>query len=71
MRAHLPIIDLSSYERKYLSPIQLAEYAGVTRRTIYNHLDKGALRAVKVGGVLRIHVAEARRYLGHPRAIVA
>jgi excisionase family DNA binding protein len=61
---HEPIGDLRTCSRRYLSPLQLAEYAGVARRTIYHHIDKGALRAVKVGGVLRIPIREARRYMG-------
>lgn len=63
MRAHEPIKDLQTYPKKYVSPMQLAEYIGVTRRTIYHHIEKGALGAVRRMGVVRIHVAEARRYL--------
>ena len=63
MRPTKPIHDLNAYPKKYLSPMQLANYIGVTRRTIYHHIEKGALRAVHRLGVVRIHVDEARRYL--------
>lgn len=66
MRAHTPIRDLETHPRKYVSPLQLAEYVGVTKRTIYHHIDKGALRVVKLGGVLRVHIEEAKRYVGVP-----
>jgi len=60
-----PIGDLSTYPGKYVTFAQLADYVGITRRTIYNHLNKGAIRARRVGGVLRIPIDEARAYVGH------
>lgn len=58
-----PLIDdLSTYQRKFVTPIQLAAYVGVSRRTIYHHIEKGALHAVKRGGALRIPIAVAREY---------
>lgn len=63
-RPPTPVVaDLTTYPRKFLSPIQLACYIGVSRRTIYHHIDKGALRARRIGGVLRIHITEARKYV--------
>lgn len=56
------IADLATYRRKFVTPIQLAAYVGVTRRTIYHHIEKGALRAVKRGGALRIPIRDARDY---------
>lgn len=60
------ISDLSTYRRRYVTPMQLADYIGITRRTIYHHIDKGALAVVRIGGVLRIRTTEARRYAGEP-----
>ena len=67
MRTTIPIADLTTYRGKYLSPIQLALYVGVTRRTIYTHIDKGALRATKIGGVVRIRLVDALIYCGEDR----
>lgn len=67
MQRTQPITDLSTFSGKYVTPMQLAVYVGVTRRTIYHHIEKGALRAVPLGDsqrVLRIPIAEARRYAG-------
>lgn len=68
MRATKPITDLSTYRGTYISPIQLANYVGVTRRTIYTHIEKGALRARKIGkgvrAAVRIHIRDARVYCG-------
>lgn len=64
MRAHEPIRDLRTYPKKYVSLLQLAEYFGITRRTIYHHVDKGALRVVKRGGVIRVRIEEACNYAG-------
>ena len=69
-RPRTPMIqDLATYPRQFLSPIQLALYVGVTRRTIYHHIDKGALRVRHIGGVIRIDIAEARRYVQEPSPI--
>lgn len=66
MPAALPLIgddDLRT-RRKPVSILQLARYLGLTRRTLYNHRDKGALAVVKVGGTLLVPAKEARRYAG-------
>lgn len=56
------LTDLQTFQNKYVRPKQLAMYVDVSIRTIYHHIDKGALRAVKIGGILRIPIADARRY---------
>ncbi len=61
--AHAAIDDLLTVT-KPVSLIQLADYIGVTRRTLYTHVEKGALRVVKRGGVIRVTPREARRYAG-------
>jgi excisionase family DNA binding protein len=58
------IRDLATYPYRFVTPMQLAAYVGVSRRTIYHHIDKGALAAVKIGGAVRIALAEAQRYAG-------
>lgn len=60
---HPPVDDLAT-RHKPVSLIQLAGYVGVTRRTLYTHVEKGALKVVKRGGVIRVTAAEARRYAG-------
>jgi excisionase family DNA binding protein len=60
------ITDLEKHPKNYVSIDQLADYVGVSRRTVYNHIDKGTLKAVKVGGSLRIPVEEAKRYVSTP-----
>lgn len=54
--------DLAHYPRKFIAPGQLARYLNVSRRTIYHHIEKGALSVRKIGGVVRIPIDEARRY---------
>jgi excisionase family DNA binding protein len=63
------IPDLRTYRKRFVTPIQLAEYVGVTRRTIYTHIEKGALPAKKIGGVIRIPTSAAREYADTPVAI--
>jgi excisionase family DNA binding protein len=54
--------DLAHYPRKFIAPIQLARYLSISRRTIYHHIQKGALRVRKIEGTIRIPIDEARRY---------
>lgn len=58
------IADLRTYRRRFVTLIQLAHYCGVSRRTLYNHIDKGALRVRKIGGVIRVPIEAARQYSG-------
>jgi hypothetical protein len=62
MQAHEIIQDLETYPKKFVAPLQLARYLGVTARVIYYHIDKGALPAVVQRGIIRIPIEEARRY---------
>lgn len=73
--AHEPIDDLAT-RKKPVSLIQLADWCNTTRRTLYTHIEKGALKVVQRGGVIRVTAAEARRYAGlsepkRPRAASA
>lgn len=50
-----------------LSVAQLAELGQTSEITIYRHVRKGALKAIKQGTrALRISYEEAERYLGVP-----
>jgi len=62
MRQTQPIKDLKTYPKKHVTPIQLAMYVGVSRRTIYHHIDKGALPIHKLGGIIRIRKSDALIY---------
>ena len=63
----MSIRNLAKSGRAFMSPLQVAEYVGVTRRTIYHHMEKGALHFVKIGGVIRISLPEVLRYTGEDR----
>ncbi len=67
MPAAQPPIDDLLHHTKPVSLIQLATYLGITRRTLYTHVEKGALKVVKRGGVIRVTPREARRYAGLTR----
>jgi excisionase family DNA binding protein len=41
---------------------QVAEYFGVDYATVYRLITSGTLRAIKVGGVWRVRVADIDRY---------
>ena len=62
-RPRTPLKDLETYPHKYVRLQQLSVYADVPIRTIYHHISKGALRAVKIGGRLRIPIQTARAYV--------
>lgn len=60
-----PIEDLATDKRKFFRPAELADYAGVTRQIIYYHIKKGALRARRIVGVIRITKKDALDYVSH------
>ena len=49
--------------RPLLSPREVAELAGVSRKTIYREVRRGALPAKHIGRQLRIEPADFARYL--------
>ena len=63
-RPRTPLTDIRTYSAKYVRPQQLAVYADVPIRTIYYHIQKGALHAVRIGCRLRIPTQIAKQYLG-------
>ena len=50
-------------ERLAYSPAEAAEALGVTRQHIYHLIERGAIRAVKLGRSARIPRAELERLL--------
>lgn len=64
----VPIDSLATYPRKFVRPLQLARYTGIPIRTIYWHIEKGALPAVRRGGCVLIRVEIARTYAAEPAA---
>ena len=64
MRTLPQIQDLKSYPKKFLAPVQLAVHMGISRRTIYHHIEKGALPIHHVGGLIRIRKHDALVYAG-------
>lgn len=62
----IPIRDLATYSARFVTLLQLANYCGLSRRTLYHHIDKGALKVRKIGGVIRIPIEHARQYAGEP-----
>jgi excisionase family DNA binding protein len=63
------IRNLSTCEQAYVTVDELAEYLRVSEDTIRRHIKKGALRVVRLsrdGNLVRIPIAEARRYADVP-----
>lgn len=66
-RPPLPeIASLRTYKPRFVRPLQLARYTGIPIRTIYNHIDKGALRVKRRGGIVVITIEAAREYAAEP-----
>jgi excisionase family DNA binding protein len=57
------IDDLATHQAKHVTVEELAAYWSVSAKTIYRHIDKGALDVLKLpGGTIRIPIENARRY---------
>lgn len=56
-------INLVEKAPRYLSPGEAAELVGVQRETIYRHVRRGILPAVRLGRSIRIPEAELRATL--------
>ena len=58
------ILDLDTHQAKFVTAQELADYWNVTVKTIYRHIEKGALPNTRKlpGGDIRIPIDEARRY---------
>lgn len=62
-RPRIPLTDLNKFPLKYVRLQALSEYCDIPLRTIYYHVDIGALHAVKIGGVLRVPIDDAKAYV--------
>lgn len=65
----MTITNLATHPIRYLTVQELAEYLRLNERTIYYHIDKGALPAVRIGDSIRIRVEDARMYAGENRPV--
>jgi excisionase family DNA binding protein len=59
---HIP--DLRTTTQRFISPLALADYLCISRRTVYLHIETGKIDAVKVGGQWRIPIQSARVFAG-------
>ena len=55
--------------RPLLSPREVAELAGVSRKTIYREVQRGALTAKHAGHQLRIDRDDLARWLGSDKGM--
>jgi len=53
---------LMKFEKRYYSPIEIARYFAVSKRTIYRLINDFDLKAVKVRNALRIPAAEFKKF---------
>lgn len=65
----MTIEDIDTHRTKHVTLPELAAYIGVTTRSLYHQIDKGALIAVRIGGVIRVKTTEARRYCSVPARV--
>ena len=63
MANDVKILDLDTHDEPVVTVAELAAYWRVSPRTIYRHIDKGALEVRRLpGGDIRIPIDAARRY---------
>lgn len=58
------IHDLHTEARAFVTIQEAADYLNVPERTLRYHVFKGALKAHRVGTLIRIPVVELRAYIG-------
>lgn len=61
-----PITSLATHRARFVRPLALSRYTDIPIRTIYYHIEKGALPAVRRRGLLLITIEEARAYAAEP-----
>lgn len=66
-----PIRDLRTHPEPHVSVADLAVYWGVTERTVYSWITKGALPATRVGRTLRVKASDAIAFGRPPEPILA
>lgn len=62
----MKITDLATHPRPYVTMGEFITYTEIPRRTMYHHVESGKLKAVKMGGTLKIPIEEARRFVSIP-----
>lgn len=62
----MKITDLATHPKPFVSVAEFIAYTEIPRRTMYHHIERGTLQAVKMGGTLKIPIAEARRFVSTP-----
>jgi excisionase family DNA binding protein len=62
----MTIRDLARHPVRHITVQEYADYLHVPARNIYHWIDKGALHAVKLEGIIRIPIAEARKFAAIP-----
>ncbi len=50
---------------EYFTPAEIADILKTTRRTIYNWIEKGHLKSVKVGHLVRITKSDLDEFIKH------
>lgn len=56
------VSDLEDERRKYLTPQEVADYLGISRRTAYELIYRGDIAAKKFGRSVRVAKDELLRY---------
>ena len=51
---------------RFYTPAEVAELLKTTRRTVYNWIEKGQLKSVKAGKLVRIKRADLEEFIGQP-----
>ena len=62
----MTIRNLRTHDALFVTVAELAAYLRLTTRMIYNEIEAGELRVRRFGarGMIRIPIAEAKRYAG-------
>ncbi len=50
-------------QKQYYSLAEVATILGVTRRSIYNYLEAGKIKAIKVGRVWRVNATDLQEIM--------
>ncbi|CDM70243.1 molybdate-binding protein [Clostridium bornimense] len=53
--------------KKFLSPLEVAEILSISKKTVYEIIKRNELKAYKVGNKLRISPDEVKRYIGEDK----
>lgn len=54
-------MSLASFSKAYYRPDEVADLFNISRRTVYRLINQRKLRAIKVGGSVRIPEEEVQR----------